>query len=140
MTDASQPLKIPWWVSYWTGPTTTRASLRREAWLLFAMAAASVGIGAASLYWRPAWLGVIVVPVAFGVFPVGFTAAGIWTMAAASWVDRHQAWDRVATRQERAADEEARALMVRSLPLGLVLSAIGGAAGALAGRFWEADV
>src|SRR5262245_60175460 len=116
MTDAAQPPKIPWWVSYWTGPTTTRSSLRQKAWFFFLMAAVSVGIGTVYICWRPAWLGVIVLPVAFGVFPVVFAVAGIWTMVAARWIDRHQAWDRVATTQERETHEESRSLMLRSLP------------------------
>ena len=53
MTDASQPPKIPWWVSYWTDPLTTRSSLRQQAWLFFLMAALSLGIGTLSLYWQP---------------------------------------------------------------------------------------
>src|SRR5262249_45349784 len=89
---------------------------------------------------RPAWLGVIVLPVAFGVFPVGFTVAGIWAVVAASWIDRHQAWDRVTTRQERESYEESRSLMRRSLPLGFLLLVAGGAAGALLGWVWEAEV
>jgi hypothetical protein len=140
MTDAGQPPKIPWWVRYWIGPTTTRSSLRHEAWFFFLTAAVSVGIGTVYLFWRPAWLGVIVLPVAFGVFPVGFTIAGIWTLVAAKWMDRHQAWDRVTTRQEREAYDESGSLMVRSLPLGLLLFATGGAAGALVGWVWETEV
>src|SRR3954453_14996871 len=111
MADAGQPPKIPWWVSYWTDPTTTRSSLRQGGWLFFLMAAACLGIGSLYLSWRPAWVGVVVLPVVFGVLPVGFTVAGIWTMAAARWIERHQAWDRVTTRQEREAYEESRSLM-----------------------------
>lgn len=140
MTHTSQPPKIPWWVSYWVGPTTTRSSLRREAWLFFLMAAVFLGIGTLSLYWQPPWGGVIVRPVAFGVLPVGFIVAGIWTMVAASWIDRHQAWDRITTREEREAYKENYSLWMRSLPLGLLLLAVGGAAGALVGWVWETEV
>lgn len=140
MTDANQPPKIPWWVSYWTGPTTTRSSLRQGAWLFFLMAAVFPGIGALYTYWRPGGTGRIVLPVVFIVFPVGFTVAGIWTMAAASWIDRHQAWDRVTPRQERETSEEVHSLWMRSLPLGLLLLAIGGTAGALVGWVWETAV
>ena len=140
MAGASQPPEIPWWVSYWTGPTTTRSGLRQEAWLFFLMAAVSLGIGTLSLYWQPAWGGVIVRRVAFGVLPVGFAVAGIWTMAAASWIDRHQAWDRISTGEEREAYKENHSVWMRSLPLGLLLLAVGGAAGALVGWVWEPQV
>src|SRR5262249_12868180 len=79
-------------------------------------------------------------PVAFGVLPVGFTVAGIWAMAAASWIDRHQAWGRVTTSQEREAYKESRSLMMRSLPLGLLLLATGGHVAALVGWVWEPEV
>jgi hypothetical protein len=140
MTDASQPPIIPWWVSYWTDPTTTRSSLRQQAWLFFLMAAVALGIGAVSLSWQPPWGGAIVRPVAFGVMPVGFTLAGIWTMAAVRWIDGHQAWDRLATKQERNAYEESQSLWRRVLPSGLLLLAAGGVAGALAGWIWESGV
>jgi hypothetical protein len=140
MTDASQPPGIPWWVSYWTDPTTTRSSLRQQGWLFFLMAAVSLGIGSLSLIWQPPWGGVIVRPVAFGVLPVGFTVAGIWTIVAARWIDRHQAWDRITTREEREAYEANYSLWARSLPLGALLLAIGGAAGALVGWVWETEV
>lgn len=140
MTGAGQSPKIPWWVSYWTGPTTTRSDLRQQVWLFFGMAAISLAIAVLSFFWQPPWGGVIVRPVVFGLLPVGFTAAGIWTMVAASWIDRHQAWDRISTREERGAYEENRSLWARSLPLGLLLSAIGGAAGALLGWIRQTEV
>jgi hypothetical protein len=108
--------------------------------LFFVLATVSLAIGTLSLFWQPAWGGVIVRPVAFGLLPVGFAAAGIWTMIAASWIDRHQAWDRITTREEREAFEENYSLWVRSLPLGLLLLAVGGAAGALVGWAWETEV
>jgi hypothetical protein len=140
MSDMNQPSKIPWWVNYWTGPTTTRSGLRQQAWLFFAMAALSLAIGTFSLFWQPQWGGVIVRPVAFGLLPVGFTAAGIWTIVAASWIDRHQAWDRITSNEERHAYEENYSLWRRSLPLGLLLLAMGGAAGALLGWIWQTEV
>jgi hypothetical protein len=78
--------------------------------------------------------------VAFGILPVGFTVAGIWTLVAASWIDRHQAWDRIATREERVAFEARSSLWIRSLPLGLLLLAAGGVAGAVVGWIWETEV
>src|SRR5262245_53239849 len=113
MTDASQSPKIPWWVSYWTGPTTTRSSLRQEAWVFFLLAAVSLGIGTLYLYWHPVWIGVIVLPVAFVILPVGFTVGGIWSLVAAKWIDRQRAWDRVTTKQERETYEESHSLMTR---------------------------
>src|SRR5947199_9674859 len=110
MTDPGQPPKIPWWVSYWTGPTTTRSSLRQEACLFFLLAAVFVGTGTLYAYWLQRGAGVIVLPVAFGVLPVGFPVAGIWTIVAASWIDRHQAWGCVNTRHEREAYEESHYL------------------------------
>ena len=140
MTDAGQNPKIPWWVSYWTGPTTTRSSLRQEGCFFFLMAAASVGIGIVYHFWRPARMGVIVLPVAFVVLPLGFTIAGLWTMVAVGWIDRHQAWDRVTTRQEREAYQESHSSMVRSLQWGLPSLVAGGAAGALLGWIWETEI
>lgn len=140
MTDTSQPPKIPWWVSYWTGPTTTRSSLRQQAWLFFVMAAISLAMGTLSLYWQPEGGGVLVRPVAFVLFPVAFTVAGIWQLVAVGWIDRHQAWDRITTREERDAYEENDSLWRRSLPLGLLLLAMGGAAGALVGWVWETEI
>jgi len=101
------------------------------------MAGAFIGIGALYLYLCPVEIGVIFLPAAF---PMGFTAAGVWAMVAARWIDRHQAWDRVTTKQDRDAFEVSRTLMVRSLPLGLLLLATGGAAGALVGWLWETEV
>lgn len=140
MTDASKPPKIPWWVNYWTDATTTRSSLRQGAWLFFVMAAACIGFGTLYLFWRPAWMGVVVLPVVFGVMPVGFTLAGIWTMVAARWIDRHRAWDRLATKQERETYEERQSLWTRCLPLGLFLLAVGGAVGTLVGWVWKTEV
>jgi hypothetical protein len=76
-------------VRYWTDPTTTRSSLRQDAWLFFLLAGASVALGALSCFWRPPGIGGIVLPVVFGVLPVGFTVAGLGALAAVSWIDRH---------------------------------------------------
>jgi hypothetical protein len=78
--------------------------------------------------------------VAFVVLPVGLIFAGVWTLAATSWIDRHQAWDRLDTRQEREAYEESRSLVARSLPLGFLLLVAGGTVGALVGSVWETEV
>ena len=91
MPDPTQPPQIPWWVRYWTDPTTTRSGLRQQAWLFLLLAGVVLGVGALSLYWQPAWGGVIVRPVAFGVWPGVFVGAGIWTLFAARWLDRHRA-------------------------------------------------
>lgn len=140
MTDANQPPKIPWWVNHWTDPTTTRSSLRQQAWLYFLLAAVSVGISVVFGPWRPAWLtGEIVLPVAAGLFPVAFIVGGIWVLAAARWIDRHQAWDRLTTKQERESERAVQSLWLRSLPLGVLLAAIGAAVGALAGWFWAIE-
>ncbi len=140
MTDASQPPKIPWWVNWWTGPTTTRASLRQEAWLLLLVAAVSIGIATLSLFWKLPWGGVIVRPVAFGLFPVAFTIAGIWHLVAVSWIDRHKAWDRITTREEHEAHEANSSLWRRSLSFGLLVMVIGGAIGTVTGLIWQAEV
>ncbi len=104
------------------------------------MAAISFGIGALSFYWKPGWGGVIVRPVAFVLFPVSFTVAGIWQLVAASWIDRHHAWDRITTREEREAYEESDSLWMRSRSLGFLLLVVGGAAGALVGWVWETEL
>ncbi len=140
MTVAGQPPTFPWWVRYWISPTTTLSNLRQEAWMFFLLAGASIGIGALYLYWRPVGIGVVVLPVALGVFPVGFTVAGFWVLVAAGWIDRHGAWDRVTTEQEREAYEASRSLLVRSLPAGILLLAAGGVAGALVGWACETEV
>ena len=140
MTDANQPPTIPWWVSYWTDPTTTRSSLRQQAWLFFFLAAVAVCISVVFGPWRPEWFsGEIVLPVAAGLFPVAFTVGGVWVLAAVRWIDRHQAWDRLATKQEREAAQAVQSLWLRSLPSGFLLMAIGAAVGALAGWFWAIE-
>jgi hypothetical protein len=72
--------------------------------------------------------GSIVFPWGF-LFPLGCIVAGIWVLTAASWIDRHRAWDRISTPEEREAYADTRSVFRRSLPLGLLLSALGGAAG-----------
>jgi hypothetical protein len=140
MTDTGQAPKIPWWVRYWTGPTTTRSGLRQEAVVFFLLAAALLGISALFFFWRPAGMGVVVLPVAAGVLPGGFTLAGLWILAAARWIDRHDAWDQLATTEEREAHEADRSLMTRSLPLGLALAAAGVVLGAIVGWVWEVEI
>jgi hypothetical protein len=92
MTDASQLRKLPWWVKYWTDPKTTPASLLRDARFDFLTGAAFLACFAvAALYWKFLWLGVL--------GPAAFAAAGTWKLTAKAWIDRHQAWDRVATQK-----------------------------------------
>jgi hypothetical protein len=130
--------KIPWWVHWWTVPTTTRSSLRADARFFFFLAVVPLAIAAILHFWSPG-TGRYVLPWAF-LFPVACVAAGIWQLAAASWIDRHDTWDRVGTPEERSAYAENHGLYQRSLPLGLLLAAIGGAAGALVGWRWETDI
>src|SRR5688572_28754136 len=105
MTTPNQPPKIPWWASYWTGPATTRSNLRQEAWLFFLMAAAFLGAGLlrrSTAIGRPdSWD----YSAAAIIISAAFTAAWMWQLIAASWIDRHQAWDRLATSEEREADQ-----------------------------------
>ena len=61
-------------------------------------------------------------------------------MVAARWIDRHQAWDWITAIEERETYNENSSLWTRSLPLGLLLLAIGGAAGTLVGWIWETEV
>jgi hypothetical protein len=82
-------------------------------------------------------MGVLVLWLATGVYPVVFTVAGVWTLLATSWLDRHQAWERIATEEERKAYANSHALSKR---VGLLPLALGGAVGALAGWMWETEL
>jgi hypothetical protein len=137
MTVEGEPAKFPWWVSWWTDPTTTRSNLRQQAWLFFVMAAVIAGISAGQVLLRPGWMGQIVVPVAV-IVPVVFTIGGVWILRASRWIDQHQAWDRITDVGERKAYEEANyPLSVRS---SLLLLAAGALIGGLISRVWEDQV
>jgi hypothetical protein len=94
MTDASQLPKLPWWVRWWADNQTTRISLRRDARFDFLAAVGFlVGFSLLAFYWdsRLSW--------GVALAAMGFAGAGIWKVVAMAWIDRHQAWDRVATQK-----------------------------------------
>lgn len=140
MTDSNQSPKLPWWVSYHTDPTTTRSTLRQDAWLYFLIAAIFLGLGLYDLIWQPAWRFVLVRPTALIIFPAGFTLLGLWTLVAVRWLDRHQAWDQLTTEQERETYEKIQSQSRRSLSLGFLLLVIGGGVGAFVGSRWKAEI
>jgi hypothetical protein len=89
MMEANRPPSLPGWVAWFTTAETTRASLRRDAWLHVCSGFVLSGLGALAGHfgwftWKVA------------LIPAAWVVVGLWMFAAGAWLDRNQAWQRLA--------------------------------------------